>query len=218
MSEKAAVFEENIQFYLDRMQHIDWQRHAAVLGAQTTETGLRLPFFDQSYFISSQGISDAAGRPAPYSVCIVLFKYILMAPSALPEMSGWAAYRDFPDAGPLLSYFAKNAEGALIRSFSGHLDGFAAACRKLGAVESSEISAYDLAMRFSALPRVPMLVLFNDADTEFAAHCSVLFDRSVAAFLDMESVAVLGSWLARQLNEYGNMHAVDDIKLGRHLS
>jgi len=202
MIEKAAVFKENIQFYLDRLQHVDWQRHAAVLGAQTTENGLSLTFFDQPYFISPHGISDAAGRPASYSVCIVLFKYILMAPSALPEMSGWAAYRDFPDAGPLLSYFAKNADGALVRSFSGHLDRFAAACRKLGAVQSSEISSYDLAMRFSALPRVPILALFNDADTEFAAHCSVLFDRSVAEFLDMESVAVLGTWLARQLHEW----------------
>jgi hypothetical protein len=49
------------------------------------------------------------------------------------------------------------------------------------------------------LPRVPLLLLFNDADDEFPAACSVLFERRAAGYLDMECLAMLGMQLARRL-------------------
>ena len=37
--------------------------------------------------------------------------------------------------------------------------------------------SYDLCMQFNALPKIPVLMLFNDADEEFAAQCALLFER-----------------------------------------
>lgn len=37
-------------------------------------------------------------------------------------------------------------------------------------------------------------MLHNDADDEFGAECSVLFERRVENYLDMESLAIVG-WL-----------------------
>jgi hypothetical protein len=59
--------------------------------------------------------------------------------------------------------------------------------------------AYDLCMQFKALPRVPTLLLFNDADDEFPAHCSILFKQASDKFLDAESLAILGEILSRRL-------------------
>jgi hypothetical protein len=46
---------------------------------------------------------------------------------------------------------------------------------------------------------VPVLVLFNDADEEFAARCAVLFERRAEKYLDMECLAMVGSLLFEQL-------------------
>ena len=59
--------------------------------------------------------------------------------------------------------------------------------------------AYQIKYRFQGLPRVPVYLLFNDAEEGFAAQCTLLFEKSVASFLDMESVAMLGGALVRRL-------------------
>ena len=45
---------------------------------------------------------------------------------------------------------------------------------------------------YPALPKVPMLLLFNDKDDEFPAQCSVLFEKRAKKFLDMECLAMVG--------------------------
>ncbi len=58
---------------------------------------------------------------------------------------------------------------------------------------------YDLSVQFVALPRIPILLLFNDADVEFGASCLVLFESCAKAFLDPECLAMVGAKLAREL-------------------
>ena len=41
-------------------------------------------------------------------------------------------------------------------------------------------------MEVSALPRVPLLLLFNDADAEFPAGSAVLFRKGADTYLDAE--------------------------------
>jgi hypothetical protein len=48
-------------------------------------------------------------------------------------------------------------------------------------------------MQVPALPRVPLFIVFYDADAEFPATCSVLFERRADVYLDMESLGVLGA-------------------------
>ena len=54
-------------------------------------------------------------------------------------------------------------------------------------------------MQFKALPKIPVLLLFNDADNEFAAQCMVLFERRAENYLDMECLAMVGMVLFEYL-------------------
>ena len=56
-------------------------------------------------------------------------------------------------------------------------------------------------MQFAALPKVPLLLLFNDADDSFGAQCSVLFHRSADQYLDGECLAMLGRLLFTSLDK-----------------
>ena len=53
--------------------------------------------------------------------------------------------------------------------------------------------------RFRALPRVPLLLLFNDADEEFPAEARILFRANAERILDMECLAILGWLLSSKL-------------------
>jgi hypothetical protein len=44
-----------------------------------------------------------------------------------------------------------------------------------------------------------VLLLFNDADEDFPASCSVLYERRAERYLDMECLAMLGMMLAEGL-------------------
>jgi hypothetical protein len=65
---------------------------------------------------------------------------------------------------------------------------------------------YDLSMQFKALPRISLLMLFNDDDGEFPAQCTVLFQKHAELYLDPESLAMSGAFLARSLKRYAPRH------------
>lgn len=201
MTEKSSVFKETYAYYLDRIADADLAAVATRLGGEATAEGFRIPFFGQPHGVSPGGVIDPDGNRAPFDVCIVLFKSILMCPEALPEAGDWTAYREFKDAAPLVHYFAANAENALINAFSGRLDALGRAAETMGGRVPTESLSYDLALVFDALPRIPLLMLFNDADEGFDARCSILFRKSTEAYLDMECVGILGAQLAGYLKD-----------------
>ena len=54
-------------------------------------------------------------------------------------------------------------------------------------------------MEIDALPRLSLLLLFNDADEEFAANGTVLFQKHAEHYLDPESLAMTSAFLVRLL-------------------
>jgi hypothetical protein len=199
MKGKAAVFEENYQHYLKKIAALNPAALADRLGFTLSHGKAVIPFFNRSYRVSAAEIVDAAGRPAPYGVSIILFKYLLMCPPRTPTDRAWAAYRDFPDAAPLLGTFAATAERPIAEHFSGRTAELMQAALELGASAHDGDYPYDLKLCLSALPRIPMLLLFDDADEEFSSRCKILFERRIEKYLDMECVAMLGMLLAEFL-------------------
>ena len=145
------------------------------------------------------GIIGPDGLRPSYSICIVLFKYVLLCPESVPVKGAWASFRDFRDAGPLVVFFANEVEALIAQNFQGKTALLASAAEKLGGRTPDAGFSQDLSVQFDPLPRVSMLMLFNDRDEEFPAQCSVLFERRTEAYLDMESVAVLGHILSGTL-------------------
>jgi len=110
-------------------------------------------------------------------------------------------YRDLKDSGPLIGYFATAVEGALGTYFAGRLDALKRASEAVGGYAPKIDAQYDLAVQFDALPKISVLLLFNDGDTEFPPACSILFESRVETYLDAECIAMLGSQLLRRLKK-----------------
>jgi len=199
MSQEAAVFEETYNDYLSRLSAIDLADAAVCLGATMDEGRAIIPFLNRTYRVSKEGITRDDGQRPQLGTCVILSRYLLMCPLSEPTNTAWASYRDFKDSGPLATYWANDVEGALVEAFAGRLDDLAKAAEALGGYPPGEDFPYDACHRFDALPKIPMLLLFNDVDDEFPAKCTVLFQSSAEVYLDGECLGMLGAQLAGRL-------------------
>ena len=199
MKNQASIFEKHYEFYLRQIKDISLEEIADHLGVDFIKNEMILSFFGNTYRIRQEGILDRYRNRPLYAICIVLFKYILTSPKTIYFESPWTSYKDFKDAGPLISFFSNDVENAIVNHFSGKTRDLKKACENLGGKMADIDIFYDVSMQVIALPKIPMLLLFNDTDEEFPAQCSVLFKKNIENYLDMESVAIMGNIFSKML-------------------
>ena len=199
MSQEAPIFEETYNNYLSRIAGINLEVVAARLGAKMEAGQAVIPLLGRFYRVSKEGITREDGRRPQLGTRVILSKYLLMCPAEEPGSNDWAAYRDFKDSGPLTTYFANDVEGAVANAFAGRTEDLEKAAELLGGYVPETAFPYDVCRCFNALPRVPLLMLFNDVDEEFPARCTVLFQAGAEEYLDGECLAMLGAQLSGRL-------------------
>jgi len=190
--EKEHIYEQTYKDYLTRIAELDFQFLADKLGVQLAGQEVIIPFFGKPYRISARGITDPSNRQPHLSVSVILCKYLLMCPMIEPLAGNWLSYKDFKDAAPLVRAFYNTVTHPIAETFSGRLAELEKAGEKIGGYAPADALSYDLSMQFDALPKIPLLLLFNDKDDEFPAQCSVLFEKRTEKFLDMECLAMVG--------------------------
>ena len=201
MSPKAEVFSETYDNYLGQIAGREFPDAEEMLGIKTDGADLIIQFLGKPYRVSPQSVSNALGKRPNFSICIILFKYLLMCPSYPPQGSDWVPFRQFKDARPLLTYFRDNVEQTIAKSFAGKSDTLVKASQSIGGTSPAMDLSYDVIMRFDVLPKVPVLMLFNDGDAEFAPACNMLFEKRAEHYLDPESLAIAGAIVAGYLKK-----------------
>lgn len=204
---ESLVFEKHYRDYIERLEYLDFDAIAWKLGGRVHKTSqgkaLELTFLGRSYEISPQGIRNRAGEKPGYDICIILCRHLLMCPQILPQNHSWVNFRDLKDSGPLTVYFRNNVEMAIAQRFTKKLPELQHSLAALKGYAPDLNARYDLAVQVDALPKIPLLVLFNDADEGFPPECSILFEGHVETFLDAECIAMVGSCLSARLNQAG---------------
>jgi hypothetical protein len=199
MVAESKAFERIYRGYLAQLAAIDLSASSDILGGRADGNAVVMPFFGRPYRISATGISDSSGSRPSHSVSVLLSKYLLMSPKNTPLDASWVSYKDFKDAGPFVGGFRNNAEVPLERTFGSNPAELQKRCGALGGVPAAEDFPYEVAVRLPALPRIPILLLFNGADEEFPARCAMLFERRAEKYLDMECLAIAGWALSAYL-------------------
>lgn len=196
---QAPVFEETYRRYLDEIKNIDYLSRADLLGVSISENALIVPLYNKTYAVSGETIIDCHGGEVAPAVSVILCKYILGCPAEIPpRQNRLMTFREFRNSAPLISYFTTNTNKTIESTYSGKLELFRERANELGA-EIRKDESYDLSLLLYALPRIPVIVNFNDQDDLFAATCSILYKASAQYFLDMECLAMTGTLLAGKL-------------------
>lgn len=200
MKPRAPVFDKIINDYLLQIGALNNPaRIGEVLGIATEAGQYRIPFFNQRFVVGTDRISDETGAEPKHATSVILCKYILLCPGQPDNDETLITYKDFKDAAPYIGGFKNTAERPIARHFEGGLANLERKCLELGGKPFQTEVACEFAFRFQALPRVPLFLLFNDADEEFAAQCTLLFQENAACYLDMECIAMVGATLASWL-------------------
>lgn len=202
MTERAPVFDQIIADYRRRVAAIgDRWRLGDELGVIVTENAFEVPFFNGSITITDDAIRDDKGTAPSHSASVTACQYLLLCPDRPLNDVDFCTYKDFSEAAPYVGGFRSTVEMPIARKFSGRLDRLEAAGRALGGQPFDTDVACQLAFRFQALPRVPVFLLFHDADEDFPAQCTPLFQKNAAVYLDMECIAMIGGILAHRLDQ-----------------
>ena len=203
MNSTSSIFADHTRFYLQQLDRIDFAPLADRLGVVVENRTATVPVFGQPHRVTPEGIERPDGRPADYTTVVIVCRYLLQRPDFDPAENRWQSFRDFPDAAPLVHYFSANVERIIAARFSGRLENLRNAADRLGGKRPPMELSYDVVTRIAALPRVPILLLFNEADEDFPAQSRVLFENRARHYLDMECVSMVGTLLVRHLNESG---------------
>jgi hypothetical protein len=194
MMKKAEVFEITYRRYLEQIAGIDLASRVGTLGARMINQVLEVPFYGEPHQVSKAGVLNAAGQKATFAVSVLLCCYVLQCPETEPEPGEWVTYREFKDAGPLAGYFTTNTNKIIETTFAGRPHVLKSACLRMGGV-FMETPGFDVAVMFEMLPRIPVYFRFNDRDDLFPAQSSILFRQSAEKHLDMECLAIGGTYL-----------------------
>lgn len=196
----GSVYDETYHRYLEQLQPMRFDGKEAILGIDVVGDTVEVPYFGRPIRLTADGMADASGRRPDFADCVVICRYLIMCPPVEPQARQWVAYRDFPDAGPLTVFWADTVEGVLARTFTGNVGGLRKASDALGGIAADMDVSCDLCRCFHPLPKVPLLLVFNDADDEFPASASLLFQQRASTYLDGESRAILGHALVNRLS------------------
>jgi hypothetical protein len=201
MKRNNPIFEQTGKQYLAEIARIDFRQIEAGLGISVRNGSAVIPFLGTDYLVSAEAVIGPERKAPPPAVSVILCKYLLLCPDSAPPEASWVSFRDFRNAAPLVASFANTAEGALVREFAGRVADLQRAAQALGGRGPTESYDYDVSLVIPALPRVPLLLLFNGADEGFPAACSMLFERRAERYLDMECLAMVGMLLADRLRK-----------------
>jgi len=202
MEESNPVFKKNYCGYLQKLDKVDFSLGQSVLAIEVDEERktAQIPFFQTMYQVSQEGVVDNRGKRPDYGICVILLKYLLMCPKKIPPEDDWVAFRELKDSGltknGALSDYAMKTISTL---YAGNKSRLKAAVRALGGRRPEADYPYDLSAVFTVLPRIPILFLYNDADRQFPAQASILFERRAERFLDPECLVMIGFYLSKHL-------------------
>lgn len=198
MSESNSVYKKNYIHYMDRLKPIDLNQLAPKLGIEIGTLN-SIFIFNKKFIVTNQGFTDLDGKRPPYDICVILAKYILMCPENTPKEKDWVSFREFKDSGPLSGYFKNDVEKRINRTFTGRTDTLKRAGQKLGGYTPDIPATYDVIISFDAMPKIPVVLLFNDGDEEFSSQAKLLFEKRAEKYLDVECLAILCNLLCRNL-------------------
>ncbi len=161
------------------------------------EKAFTVPFFGEDLFVSypSGKVTRAVGRPVNDTEEVVVLHYLVGA-GGTPVEEKWISYRDLPGARYHESSYVAEVEGPLSRGLAGHLERLRGWAQRNARVLGLP---GDVSMAWEVLPRVPLLVIFNEADEEFPASARVLFDVSASAYLPTEVLSTLAEMAVERL-------------------
>ena len=191
---------------ITKLSECDFQESADRLGLEYVDGGVQVYFLKRKYRITLEGVEPLDGQPVNVNNRSVLLYYLLSKGQGDPENS----YVLFESIVRMIS--GLNAQNRLMntpleRYFGHDYAKFSEAALKLGGIEE-ESKGGKLLWRFNVLPKIPLKIIFYEADDEFPVDIQIMLDKTALRFLEFECLAFMVGCFVRALiktAQYGDV-------------
>ncbi|MFA5904666.1 MAG: DUF3786 domain-containing protein [Desulfobacula sp.] len=197
--ENSKFFDEAYKICLREIKQVDLKEKSEILGSWKKNGFFIFPFFNRELAYDGDDFTDQSGEEVLPAIKLLLAKYIITCPEKIsPGSARLLTFREFPGSGPLFSRFVDNTSKIMETTFSGCLAELEKRCRELnGCIVETE--GYDLSVRFKALPRIPIILNFNDKEDGMPARAGFLFYDNASSYPDLQTLSIISTYLTGRL-------------------
>lgn len=199
--ESLAIAREALE---EKVASLDFARQATAHGlAAGEEDGhpfVLLPFFGQELKVFKDRVLYPPGVQENPWDAILIYNY-LASPGEAPVTGTWVSFQSLPNSVSKTKTLER-LQHELAEDFAGRLALLIQRAEDLGGRPVQVGEDADVALLFEPLPRVPILLLYWEPEEDFPAQARFLFDSSVGAYLDLESLLFLVEGLIERLNAH----------------
>jgi hypothetical protein len=191
---------------ISKLSCLDFQESAVRLGLEYVDGGVRAYFLKREYQITTDGVEPLDGQPVNVNNRSVLLYYVLSKGQGEPENS-YIPFESIPRIIGGLHAQSRLMNAPLERYFGSDYVRFSEAARKLGGFEEESQVGKHL-WRFDVLPKIPLKLVFYDADDDFPAEIQIMLDKTATQFMEFECLAFMVGCFVRALiktAQYGDV-------------
>lgn len=162
---------------------------------------LELPYFNAAVHVRPDRIEQPDGEPLTRWEQVFLYNHLAQGGAKAPT-GRWVSFKEIPNTVSKQKTMLSRIETPLAQGFDTGAQALHAAAEQIGARDgSAQAPTADEALYLPVLPRVPVMLLFWAADLKdgFEAQCKLLFDETITAHLDIESILFLSERIVQLL-------------------
>ncbi len=157
-------------------------------GVEEGRPFLLIPYFGTPVKVFKDQTVYPPGTPEDPWDAILLYNYLAFQGNQ-PLTDRWITFKELPNSVSKVKTLTR-LEKKLAAAFAGRQADLRRRGRALNGEAPTEATQADVALVFRPLPRIPLMLLFWDAEAgeSFEATARFLFDSQVSAYLDLESL------------------------------
>lgn len=189
------------QWVIDKLPGFDLAGNAPHLGLTDNGDGsVTVNFFNRDYLVDAAGVRPLDGWPAGVVHCSLVAHYAMSAGRGEPSQDFVpleALSGTLPGSGS--SYRREAVIGPLLRRFADDSAGLETAVAGLGGRSEGRDPSGGLSWIFYPFPKVPLRLIYHEADDEFEAEFRILHERRSINFMEFEALAFMSGLLVDEL-------------------
>ncbi len=187
---------------IPKLSDCDFKESADRLGFEYVNGGVQVEFLKREYRITRDGVEPLDSQPVNVNIRSVLLYYLLSKGHGEPENS-FILFESIPRMITGISGQNQVSNNSLERYFGDDYSRFSEAGAKLGGIEKeSQLGKH--VWHFDVLPKIPLRVVYYDADDEFPVSIKILLDNTAIQFMEFECLAFMVGSFVRALLKTSN--------------
>lgn len=194
---------------LPKLARCDLRESAARFGLNIDSRGhINISFLKRDYLITNTGVIPIDGEAVNINNRSILIYYVLSQGIGDPVYSFKPLFHMTTVFSSTDTGKASMMDAPLIKTFGNDVNKLGETIIKLGGKPEISQESYSQCWLLEVLPKIPVKIIFREADEDFPVEIQTQFDERAPEFLEFECLAFLCGCLVRALiktAEYGTV-------------